>query len=417
MYLRKLLQRFLNLVMMNKKSGIYIHIPFCLKKCSYCGFLSKEIRKDDDRGEIDFYIDNLLREIKIRKNDTNGSIFDTIYFGGGTPSLLKTKQIEKVLDILYSNYKFDEDIEITLEANPETLNKSKLKEIKSTGINRLSMGIQSFDNKVLKRIGRIHTAEKAISEYNNARKAGFENISFDLMFSLPNTRVNDARVDLIKAINLDPEHISFYSLQLEEGTKFFEEFEKGELSEIPDEIDRKIYHSGIDILKSHGYEQYEISNFSKVNSDRKINYRSRHNSKYWDMSPFIGFGLGASSYFYSKEEKNEEFSGNLRVENYSDMKNYSEAIKGGIRPFLVKNVNTYKDDLSEAIFTGLRRIDGIRYDEIGLLSREEFEDIFKESKDELSEFISLGYIKMNDEGLKLTEGGIDISNKIMSIFV
>lgn len=417
MFLRKLLQRFLNLAMMNKKSGIYIHIPFCLKKCSYCGFLSKEIGKDDDRGEIDFYINNLLSEIKIRKNDTNGSIFDTIYFGGGTPSLLETRQIDNILDTLYSNYKFDEDVEVTLEANPETLNKIKLKEINSIGINRLSMGIESFDNKVLKRLGRIHTAEKAISEYNNARKAGFENISFDLMFSLPNTKANDAMEDLKKALNLYPEHISFYSLQLEEGTKFFEEFEKGELAEIPDEIDRKIYHNGIEILKSHGYEQYEISNFSKANSDIGINYRSRHNSKYWDMSPFLGFGLGASSYFFSKEEKNEEFSGNLRIENYSDMKKYSEAIKSGIRPFSVKNANTYDDDLSEAIFTGLRRIDGIRYDEIGVLSREEFEDIFKESKDELLKFQSLGYIEMNDEGLKLTERGIDISNKIMSLFV
>ena len=206
-------------------------------------------------------------------------------------------------------------------------------------------------------------------------------------------------------------------MQLEEGTKFFEEFEKGELDEIPDEIDRKIYHSGIEILKSHGYEQYEISNFSKANSDIGINYHSRHNTKYWNMSPFSGFGLGASYYFYSKEEKNEEFYGNLRVENYSDMKKYSEAIKSGIRPFSVKNANTYDDDLSEAIFTGLRRIDGIKYDEIGVLSREEFEDIFKESRDELLKFESLGYIEMNDEGLKLTERGIDISNKIMSIFV
>ncbi len=229
------------------KAGIYIHIPFCVKKCNYCAFLSgpagPEVRQE--------YVNHLIKEIRLRSREVPEA--DTIYFGGGTPSLLTPEQIGRILEEVRSAFRISEDAEVTLEANPGTLTAESLAGYRTAGINRLSMGVQSMDDRRLRYLGRIHTAEEVRRDVKMAREAGFRNINLDLIFAIPGTGVSDALEDLEAIAALEPEHISFYSLQLEEGTSFFRDFEAGKLREVPDETDREMYHRGIQALREKGY--------------------------------------------------------------------------------------------------------------------------------------------------------------------
>lgn len=375
------------------KAGIYIHIPFCVKKCSYCAFLSgpagPEVRQE--------YVNHLIEEIRLRSREVPEA--DTIYFGGGTPSLLTPEQIGRVLEEVRSAFRISEDAEVTLEANPGTLTAESLEGYRKTGINRLSMGVQSMDDRRLRYLGRIHTAEEVRRDVKMAREAGFRNINLDLIFAIPGTGVSDAMEDLEAIAALEPEHISFYSLQLEEGTSFFRDFEAGKLREVPDETDREMYHRGIRALREKGYRHYEISNFAR------LGYESRHNSKYWNMAEYVGLGLGASSY-----------TGHRRTVNETDLKAYSEMLDRGELAFMEVHENSEADDISEAVFTGLRREEGIRYRDI-LGSEAAFWEYFRETLPEAREYEAGGFLEITDEGLRLTERGIDISNGIMALFV
>lgn len=375
------------------KAGIYIHIPFCVKKCSYCAFLSgpagPEVRQE--------YVNHLIEEIRLRSREVPEA--DTIYFGGGTPSLLTPEQIGEILEEVRSAFRISEDAEVTLEANPGTLTAESLEGYRKTGINRLSMGVQSMDDRRLRYLGRIHTAEEVRRDVKMAREAGFRNINLDLIFAIPGTDVSDAMEDLEAIAALEPEHISFYSLQLEEGTSFFRDFEAGKLREVPDETDREMYHRGIQALREKGYRHYEISNFARPG------YESRHNSKYWNMSEYVGLGLGASSY-----------TGHRRMVNETDLKVYSEMLDRGELAFMEIHENSEADDISEAVFTGLRREEGIRYRDI-LGSEAAFWAYFREALPEARAYEAGGFLELDDEGLRLTERGIDISNGIMALFV
>jgi oxygen-independent coproporphyrinogen-3 oxidase len=240
--------------------------------------------------EIDNYVKHLIKEINLYPKYN----FDTIYFGGGTPSLLSPIHIKNILE----NLNFDSNSEITLEVNPITVDYEKLKQFKEVGINRLSIGIQSFNNDILKTLGRLHNSEKAISTYCDARKAGFNNISIDLMFAVPNQTLEILENDLETIKSLNPEHISIYSLIWEEGTKFWDLKEKNILSPISDEIEADMYKKIIDFLTENNYIHYEISNFSKKN------FMARHNSKYWENKEYLGVGLGASGYYNGIRYKN-----------------------------------------------------------------------------------------------------------------
>lgn len=310
------------------KAGIYIHIPFCVKKCSYCAFLSgpagPEVRQE--------YVNHLIEEIRLRSREVPEA--DTIYFGGGTPSLLTPEQIGRILEEVRSAFRISEDAEVTLEANPGTLTAESLEGYRAAGINRLSMGVQSMDDRRLRYLGRIHTAEEVRRDVKMAREAGFHNINLDLIFAIPGTDVSDAMEDLEAIAALEPEHISFYSLQLEEGTSFFRDFEAGKLREVPDETDREMYHRGIRALREKGYRHYEISNFARPGCE------SRHNSKYWNMAEYVGLGLGASSY-----------TGHRRTVNETDLKVYSEMLDRGELAFMEVHENSEGDDISEAVFT------------------------------------------------------------------
>ena len=389
--------------MMESKAGIYIHIPFCVRKCNYCAFLSAPT----DAEGIEKYVDALLDEIDGCK--ANFTSANSIYLGGGTPSLLSIEQIEKILNALYENFSIDADVEITLEANPGTLGETdaevydRLIQYKKLGINRLSMGVQSMNDEVLKYLGRIHNAEDVRRDFHLARKAGFDNINLDLILSVPFTE-NPMELeikDTEELIKLAPEHISCYSLQIEEGTPFGKMYADGTLQELPDELDREIYHKVSEILKSHGYDHYEISNFAKPG------FESRHNSKYWNMTDYIGLGLGASGFVNGVRYKNTEnmqeyLTGNYIAEEYK---------------------NTEHDNISEAVFTGLRRKSGIKYREIFTDASDEenaeraFWDYYKEAHSEAESFVQTGHLIIDEKGIRLTETGIDISNKIMSLFV
>ena len=415
---------------MDRKTGLYIHFPFCVKKCNYCAFLSfnadESVRRD--------YANALMHEIELAGRRFSGQI-STVYFGGGTPSIMDVSLMSLIMKAIRRNFDVLPDAEITIEANPGTLGikdrvvRAKLIAYRSMGINRLSMGVQSMDNVRLHMLGRIHTAENVVRDVNIARELGFDNINLDLIFSVPGESTEDALEDARKIIELGPEHISCYSLQLEEGTPFYEMAEQGKISEVPDEEDRETYHRIIELLRGSGYEHYEISNFARLEeSNDHSPYRSQHNSLYWSLDNYIGLGLGASG-----------FMDGIRYRNTDDMEEYFRTLAEDQLPVMEEKINSAFDNISEAVFTGLRRREGITYEEAKaayLLASEQgstasgviagaedmsadelFWKVFAESREEAEEYAAQGLLVIDELGLRLTEQGVDISNGIMSLFV
>ena len=413
-----------------KKRGIYIHMPFCVRKCRYCAFLSFDA-EGSPRKE---YTDALEKEIKLRaaleKENGTDRLISTIYIGGGTPSVMDIASMSEMVKTLKRSFEMDPDAEFTLEANPATLGRkdgvilAKLQAYKFMGVNRFSMGVQSMDNDRLHYLGRIHTAENVSRDMDIIRRKGFDNVNLDLMFSVPGESSEDALKDLEKILAFGPEHISCYSLQIEEGTPFGEMAESGELTEVPDEEDRETYHRICRRLREAGYEHYEISNFAKKGDDPDAPspYRSGHNSLYWNMDEYIGLGLGASG-----------FINGVRYKNTEDLGEYLRALDEGRLPVAEEHVNTAFDNISEAVFTGLRRSEGIRYEEAVRAYMEAadaekeavsadgcrnfFWKVYAEAEDEALEYAERGLLIIDNDGLRLTEQGIDISNSIMSLFV
>ena len=413
-----------------KKRGIYIHMPFCVRKCRYCAFLSFDA-EGSPRKE---YTDALEKEIKLRaaleKENGTDRLISTIYIGGGTPSVMDIASMSEMVKTLKRSFEMDPDAEFTLEANPATLGRkdgvilAKLQAYKFMGVNRFSMGVQSMDNDRLHYLGRIHTAENVSRDMDIIRRKGFDNVNLDLMFSVPGESSEDALKDLEKILAFGPEHISCYSLQIEEGTPFGEMAESGELTEVPDEEDRETYHRICRRLREAGYEHYEISNFAKNGDDPDAPspYRSGHNSLYWNMDEYIGLGLGASG-----------FINGVRYKNTEDLGEYLRALDEGRLPVAEEHINTAFDNISEAVFTGLRRSEGIRYEEAVRAYMEAadaekeavsadgcrnfFWKVYAEAEDEALKYAERGLLIIDNDGLRLTEQGIDISNSIMSLFV
>lgn len=419
-----------------------------MQKCNYCAFLSfnadESVRRD--------YANDLMKEIELAGRKFTGRI-STVYLGGGTPSIMDISLMSLIMKAVRRNFDILPDAEITIEANPGTLGikdrvvRAKLIAYRSMGINRLSMGVQSMDNDRLHMLGRIHTAENVVRDVAIARELGFDNINLDLIFSVPGESTEDALSDAEKIVELGPEHISCYSLQLEEGTPFYEMAEQGRLTEVPDEEDRLTYHRICDYLRDSGYEHYEISNFARTVTAGKApgfagasgdddepgddgaagKYRSRHNSLYWNLDSYIGLGLGASGFVNA-----------ARYRNLTDIEEYHNAISSDRLPVMEKSTNTAFDNISEAVFTGLRRREGITYEEAkaayllnagqsgsssdyaedaGMPADKLFWKVFSEARKEACEYEKQGLLIIDENGLKLTEKGIDISNGIMSLFV
>jgi len=314
--------------MKQKEIGIYVHIPFCKKKCSYCDFCSYENKEH----LISDYIKALINEIEMvgvnnqidyknKKDDL--FIVKTIYIGGGTPSLIDSSYIKQIMETIFENYEVSKQSEITIEVNPGTVSLDKLETYISSGINRISIGLQSTQNNLLETIGRIHNYYDFLDTYRFAREAGFKNINVDLMIGLPNQTLNDVLLTVNEIVSLEPEHISVYSLILEEGTKLYEEVSKGKLLLPKEDEERQMYWTTKKILENNGYIHYEISNFAKTN------YESKHNLDCWKQKEYIGFGAAAHSYTnkirYSNIEEIEQYIKNMQndkiEENFVFQKN------------------------------------------------------------------------------------------------
>ena len=396
---------------MRKPLSIYVHIPFCKHKCMYCDFLS--FADSTSTMQIQ-YINALMSEIRMYKPFADRYSIKTIYIGGGTPSVLDEAMIGKILDTIYHIFKVDRFPEITIEVNPGTIKYTDMIAYREYGINRISIGLQSADSELLGRLGRIHSYEEFLQGYESARRAGFENVSVDVMSGLPGQDVHTLVDTLTKVAENVPEHISVYSLQVEKGTPLYER--QDILDMIPDEnVDRDMYMMTKKILKSYGYNRYEISNYSKPG------YESRHNTVYWTGGQYIGLGLGASSYF-----KGQRFSNIRDINNYIDIcEDIREEMTKDVdrnrlydnaTSILRTNVETiYIDNrIEEFMYLGLRMTAGVSRDEF----KERFgRDMFEIYGPVINKYADQGYMKVDENRVRLTDAGIDVSNYILADFI
>lgn len=324
-------------------AGIYLHIPFCKTKCIYCDFYSVT-NKDDS---IEKFVTCLIKEIKLNKNRLSNFKYDTIFFGGGTPSVLTEKQLEKILNALYQFYDINKDAEITLECNPGEINYEKLKYFRHIGINRLSIGFQSFNEKNLKFLGRLHSSEQSISTFNHARRAGFNNINIDLIYDIPDQKLKDWKHDLFLGTSLQPEHISAYSLTVEKNTALHSMVKNRTIFMPSEELDKKMFLQTIRYLEDKKYFHYEISNFSKMN--KKCN----HNLHYWRLNPYLAFGPGAHG-----------FDGEKRWWNKKSIDFYISKLENNNLPIESEEILTKKDSFNELVMNGLRLIEGAEIEKL-----------------------------------------------------
>ncbi len=380
--------------MMNKtyEKGIYIHIPFCVHKCIYCDFLSAPA---DDAVKY-AYTKALINEIKNTADKRVNDKITSIFFGGGTPSVLPDGCIADILAAVRDCFDIADDAEITMECNPGTVNESRLSEYRKAGVNRLSFGLQSADNNELKMLGRIHTFEQFVESFRLARAAGFNNINVDLMSAIPGQTEEVLKDTFDKVIALQPEHISVYSLILEAGTYLADNIDK--FPPVPDEDeDRRMYHMTKKRLHSAGYERYEISNYSRSG------YECRHNLLYWNRGEYYGFGCSAAG-----------FLGNGRYSDIRDVKKYIEL--NGDTDKLHENIEilTKEDAMEEFMFLGLREMAGVNVIDFCKRFGVPIEQVYEK---EIESNIDKGLLMRQKDMLKLTEYGIDICNTVMSDFI
>ncbi|GAA0090676.1 radical SAM family heme chaperone HemW [Paraclostridium bifermentans] len=373
--------------------GLYIHVPFCAQKCYYCDFNSYKINSNQKKE----YLINIEREMKFYKDEFKDKCFDTVFFGGGTPSILTVDELKELVNNINENFNIKKDAEITIECNPGTINRKKLEAMKKMGINRLSIGLQATQNYHLKSIGRIHTYEEFEKNYYDALDIGFKNINIDLMYALPNQKTQEWKDTLDKIINLNPSHISAYSLILEEGTKLYDMYQNKEFELLDEDTDINMYNYTIDTLKRHGYNQYEISNYSKEDLECK------HNIIYWKCDNYLGLGPGASG-----------FIGDTRYSNIEDICEYNKCIMQNIRPVSEEIELTKKDKIEEFIFMGLRMNEGINIDVFKERFDTDFYDIYQEVMDKL---IKRELVRFDGKNISLTQKGREISNSVFIEFL
>lgn len=387
-----------------REIGIYVHIPFCKQKCYYCDFKSYANKEE----LIEKYIKWLKYEIKEvgegnkldYENDLDELVtVKTIYIGGGTPSYLDSKYIKEIIEEIRENFKLADKVEITIEVNPGTVNKTKLLDYINSGINRISIGLQSKDNELLKRIGRIHKYEDFLQTYNMAREVGFKNINVDLMLALPGQTIAKLEKGLKQVIDLQPEHISLYSLIIEDGTKIEKMLKNNEIT-LPDEnIERKMYWETKKVLEEAGYIHYEISNFAKEG------YKSEHNWNCWSQKEYMGFGVAAHSY-----------TNDVRFSNIDSIEEYIENYEQGNATdnFVFHEKQTQSSKMKEYMMLGLRKIEGI--------SIQEFKNKFVGNplyiyRKELQKLVEEELIEIELDKIKLTKKGLDFANIVWEEFI
>ena len=387
--------------MNNKELGIYIHIPFCKQKCYYCDFISY-VNKCDI---IPQYIESLKKELDTY--DFSKENITTIYIGGGTPSFIPSKEIVSILEKLKQKLKNNktkwEDLEITIEINPGTATYEALNDYKKVGINRLSIGLQSSNNERLKQIGRIHTKEEFINTYNMAERVGFKNKNIDLMIGLPEQTIEEIKQDLDFVINLNPTHISVYSLIVEEGTKIEKMITSGKLKLPDEELERNMYWYVKNTLELNGYTHYEISNFAKKGKE------SKHNLNCWEQKEYIGLGVAAHSYFNSIRYGN---TNNLQKYIDFNWENYEEAEEKEIR--IIEEIQDLEEKQKEYMLLGLRKIEGV--------SIQKFKEKYVENpififRKELEKLVEENLLEIDGDKIKLTNKGLDLANLVWEEFI
>ena len=375
--------------------GVYVHIPFCVRKCYYCDFVSY-LNKFEMQEE---YVKKIIEEIEDNKDLLKNNEITTIYIGGGTPSSLKPELIKNVLDKIceVANVKNKEKVEITIEVNPGTVNKNNLQLYKNCGINRLSIGLQSTNDKLLKEIGRIHNYEQFLDTYNWAVEAGFNNINVDLMLGLPTQTISDLKESLEKIVNLKPapKHVSVYSLIIEEGTEIENKISEGEL-QLPEEAEeRNQYKYTKNYLELNGYKHYEISNFAKPG------YESKHNMNCWEQKQYVGFGVAAHSYING-----------CRYSNTCDLEEYLNKESKDLKT--IHEEQTLEDMQKEYMLLGLRKIDGVSVSKF----KEEFgENPIYLFRNELQKLVENGLLVVDLDNIRLTNKGLDFANLVWEEFV
>ena len=410
--------------MENRELGIYIHIPFCQHKCDYCDFISFSNKQD--------FIENYVKAVKKEINNyfkdktlLETYTITTIYIGGGTPSYIDSKYICEIMEVLENNLKQNkvklEDMEITIEVNPGTVNKEKLEQYRKAKINRLSIGLQSTNNEMLKQIGRIHTYEQFLETYQMAKEVGFENINVDLMIGLPNQTIEDIKRSLKEIVQLNPTHISVYSLIVEEGTVIAQKIENHQLQEMDEELERNMYWYVKNTLELNGYTHYEISNFAKEGKE------SKHNMNCWRQKEYVGIGLGAHSYLndirYTNVAEIEQYS--IRMDKLNEKiinhilelpnKNGKTNLKEEIETiYEIEEVQDVEDRKKEYMLLGLRTIEGVSISKF----KEKYIDnpIFLFRK-ELEKLVEEKLIMIDGNYIRLTNKGLDLANLVWEEFI
>ncbi len=413
--------------MENRELGIYIHIPFCQHKCDYCDFISFSNKQDF----IENYVEAVKKEIyNYFKDKTFLETYTvtTIYIGGGTPSYIDSKYICEIMEVLEKNLKQNkvkfEDMEITIEVNPGTVNKEKLEQYKKAKINRLSIGLQSTNNKILKEIGRIHTYEQFLETYQMAKQVGFDNINVDLMIGLPNQTIEDIKTSLNEVIQLNPTHISVYSLIVEEGTVIAKKIQNNQLQEMDEELERNMYWYVKNTLELNGYTHYEISNFAKEGKE------SKHNLNCWRQKEYIGIGLAAHSYlnyvrYTNTSEMNQYITRMihlnrqivndiLELSNHKEKTSLEEHEKNIETVYEIEEVQDVEDRKKEYMLLGLRTIEGVSISKF----KEKYIDnpIFLYRK-ELEKLVEEKLVMIDGDYIKLTNKGLDLANLVWEEFV
>lgn len=400
--------------MSKRELELYVHIPFCVRKCAYCDFLSGPA---DERTKR-LYVDALIREMEMAKKKYGSYRVSTVFLGGGTPSILEGDETARIFHSLFENYEISEDAEITMEVNPGTVSEEKAKAWKECGINRLSIGLQSVDNEELKLLGRIHTFEHFIDTWKTVRRAGFDNVNIDLISALPGQTPECWEKTLRTAAGFEPEHISAYSLIIEEGTTFYDWYHEQEKScavesfrgipPLPDEdTEREIYQSTKQILSEYGYHRYEISNYAKRG------YECRHNLGYWERKEYLGLGLGAASLvrecrFHNTSEMNKYLNVfGKTTDKSADM----SVVEKAAEEFEQLSTN---DRMEEFMFLGLRKTNGIMETDFRKVFGKDIRQVYGE---QIQKLIHQRLLAVSEGRIYLTERGINISNYVLSEFI
>ncbi len=380
------------------KVSLYIHFPFCLKKCLYCSFNSVA----ESHLPVEEYAATLIREMELCSANLGSPVLaQTLYFGGGTPSLMAPVLVGRIIDSAARFFNLAADAEITIEANPGSLTRETLSGYRACGINRLSLGVQSFNDAFLQRLGRVHNSEQAVEAFVEARGAGFMNIGVDLINSLPGQTLQLWEDDLRTAVDLQPEHLSVYGLSVEDGTPFADMEKKGELLLPGEEEAAVMFEKTSQILNNSGFEQYEIANFARPG------YRSRHNQGYWLRDDYLGFGAGAHSFM-------KESGFGVRWKNPDDLHEYSQPVKDGVLPWQERHYLSSREAMEERLFLGLRMLEGV--------DLENFQSEFGVSVPEAypRECVSLlekGLLEIRDGRLRIAEKNLIIANQIFMMFL